>query len=202
MANVRDRWNVWSAVGVAMLALWAGIAPATAEPCERPTIVSREGWKAKPANPALMKKQTISAIVIHNTGARTSRKLTTEEKVRNLQSFSQKPGKVGNRRKPAWGDVPYHFYIGVDGKIVEGRSLEYAGDSNTVYQTTSKVQVVVEGDFTFEEPTDAQMWSLKRVVCWLRQDYKIDGALIYGHSQLASTTCPGKNLLKHLGELR
>lgn len=165
-------------------------------------IVSRAAWKAKPANTKLMRPHTISGIMIHHTSVRQQPKISLERKMRGLQGFSQRTAKVGRRRKPAWGDVPYHFYIGVSGRTAEGRDLKYAGDTNTRYNTSGWIQVVVEGDFKTNVPTAAQITSLRRLVKELRAAYGISSAKISGHNDHASTDCPGPNLKKYLPLLR
>ncbi|MDX2307194.1 MAG: peptidoglycan recognition family protein [Hyphomicrobium sp.] len=201
-------------VALAVMMLLSLKAPAVAEEtgaatpsegmaaCGRPPMIDRAGWNAKPARTDAMKTQTVTSIVLHDTRARSNPGLPVAEKMQNLQSYAMSAGRVSGLKKPAWGDVPYHFYIGIDGQIAEGRGLDYAGDSLGYYQTQSKAQIVLEGDFDVEEPSDAQVASLKSLVCWLKRDYKIDGTLIFGHGQLASVPCPGPNLVKRIPDLR
>ena len=90
--------------------------------------------------------------------------MTLEKKMQNLQAFSQRDDKLASGKfKPAWFDVPYHYYIAVDGRIAEGRELKYVGDTNTEYDPTGHALVVVEGSFNTEEPTKAQIDSLKKM---------------------------------------
>jgi hypothetical protein len=171
------------------------------EECSAPSLVSRSVWKAKPAKVHLMKKQVPVSIVIHHSGSKRNTRSSVEKKLQNLQKFSQKKGRVGLKVKPAWGDVPYHFYINNDGKIGKARDVMYAGDTNTGYNTKNKIQIVVEGNFVLEKPTKGQKISLKKLLCWLRKKYKISKNEVYGHNEKASTACPGKNLTSILPEL-
>jgi len=174
------------------------VLPASAQT----NIVSRSAWKAKPAVTQRMRTHKISGIMIHHTSVRQQPKISLERKMRGLQGFSMRPGKVGKRRKPSWGDVPYHYYIGVSGRTAQGRSLKYAGDTNTRYNPAGWIQVVVEGDFKTNVPTGAQIASLRRLTKQLRARYGISAKKISGHNDLASTDCPGPNLKKFLPLLR
>lgn len=168
-----------------------------------PEVVDRAAWGAKPANETLMRSQTQNEILIHHTAVRQQPKLSLEKKLQNLQAFSQKQGALEDgRQKAAWGDVPYHFYIDVSGRIGEGRSLKFAGDTNTKYDTINRIQIVVEGNFEREQPSDAQLKSLRETVIWLAQTHKVPPTKISAHNDHAQTSCPGKNLKPVLSELR
>jgi hypothetical protein len=149
-----------------------------------------------------MRVHSISGIIIHHTAVRQQPHVSLEKKMLPLQSFSQRPGKVGKRIKPAWGDVPYHFYIGVSGHTAAGRNLKYAGDTNTRYDTAGWIQIVVEGDFKTDQPRPAQLTNLPRLTSRLIRRYKIPGSRISGHNDHASTDCPGPNLKRYLPILR
>ena len=169
----------------------------------QPEILPRSAWAAKPADTTLMKPQTPREIVIHHTGDKRRPHLTLREKLQKLQKFSQSPGTVGTTPKPPWGDVPYHFYVDAAGRIGEGRSLGFAGDSNTPYDTANRIQIAVEGHFDQEQPGAAQLKSLNRLVVWLATRYKISAAKISGHSDhVGNTDCPGRGLKSHLPVLR
>lgn len=165
-------------------------------------IVPRSAWGAKPAVAARMRAHRITGIMIHHTSVRQQPRLSLEKKMRGLQDFSLRPGKVGRRAKPAWGDVPYHFYIAVSGRIAEGRSLQYAGDTNTRYDTSGWIQIVVEGDFKTDKPTEPQLAALRRLTGEFKRRYGISGKRIAGHNDMASTDCPGPNLKRYLPSLR
>lgn len=185
------------------LALLAG-PPALALDPAKPDIVPRAAWGAAPANEALMRRQTAHAIIIHHTGEKQNRKHKLETKLKNLQSFSMNPGTISGtgKKKPAWGDVPYHFYIDLEGRTGEARSVAFAGDTNTGYKTDGFIQVVLEGHFDSETPTPQQFAALDALVVWLAATYKVAGKDITGHNDHAPSDCPGKKLKAYLDTLR
>lgn len=165
-------------------------------------IVSREEWGARPPV-AEMQRHEIRRITIHHTATPQKPERTLEQKMQGLQQFSQNEGKLGSGKvKPPWPDVPYHYYIDVHGRIAEGRSLGYVGDTNTEYNPTGHALVVLEGNFENEQPSPEQLSSLHAMVTWLAARYKVAPDHIEAHNDFAQTLCPGKNLKSHLPALR
>lgn len=167
-----------------------------------PPILSRAAWDAKPPV-ADMKPHTPVRITIHHTATRQNPDRPLDDKLRALQRFSQREDKLASGRiKPAWPDVPYHYYIDCTGAVGEGRTLEFAGDTNTEYDPTGHALVVLEGNFEEEEMTEAQLDSLLHITVWLARTWNVPPENIGGHSDYARTACPGKSLHAHLPELR
>jgi hypothetical protein len=177
-------------------AVWADPPESSGPP--QPEIVTREAWHALPPNTDLMQEQKPAEIVIHHTGQRQQRKISLEVKMRGLQNFSMRPG----RSKPVWGDVPYHYYIDVSGRIGEGRDVSYAGDSIASDDTGDQIQIAVEGQFNKEQPTEAELDSLRKLVVWLAAMYGIPPEKITGHNEHGQTESPGRNLISFLPELK
>lgn len=180
---------------------WTSALPDDLPPM--PSLVSREAWQAKPGNAALMKRHRIRSITLHHTGTAQRPDLSLERKLFNLQLFSQREDQLaGGRTKPAWGDVPYHFYISTDGRIGVGRELEYAGDTNTSYDPTGHALIVVEGMLDSETFYPAQQASLRRLVLALAARYRVPGNRLGGHKDYAQTDCPGQKIMDELPWLR
>jgi len=165
-------------------------------------MIEREAWGAR-APVLAMRAQTPTRITIHHTGTPQRPDLSTAQKIKNLQLFSQREDKLADgRTKPAWGDVPYHYYLGLDGKIAVGRDEAYAGDTNTEYDPAGHVLVVVEGNFEVEKVADAQWRALVEIVWWLAQRHQVPVADIQSHGDYAKTDCPGADLYRRLDGLR
>jgi hypothetical protein len=168
----------------------------------RPKIISRKKWSAKDSI-GKVKEHTIRSITIHHTATLQNPKLTIEKKMQNLQNFSQSEGRLASGKlKPAWFDVPYHYYIAFDGKIAEGREIKFVGDTNTEYDPTGHSLIVLEGNFETEQPTAEQLKSLEELAAWLAFKWKVSVSEIKAHNDYAATACPGENLKKLFPVLR
>lgn len=97
-------------------------------------------------------------------------------------------------------DIGYHFMIGPDGVIYEGRTIQVRGMhvgigvdpiSGEERGNTGRIGIAMIGDFTLEHPTPAQEKALAELIIYL--DIKYDISYLYGHSDLNNTECPGAN---------
>jgi N-acetyl-anhydromuramyl-L-alanine amidase AmpD len=187
-----------------LLAVLAGVlcSCATSPKVSPPPMLSRAEWQAAP--PVLeMKTHRIDHITIHHTAVKQNPQRSLADKLKSLQKFSQNPGTLGSgKAKPAWPDVPYHYYIDCHGQIGEAREVKFVGDTNTAYDPTGHALVVLEGNFEEEEPPAAQLAALREMIAWLAARYQLPPDRVGGHQDFAQTLCPGKNLQALLPELR
>lgn len=189
---------------VLLIALSGGCASARTRlgvPADVPFVTRAEWGAAAPVS--AMKPHVPTRITIHHTAGRQAPARSAAEKMRALQAFSQRADSLDDgRRKPAWPDVPYHFYVATDGSVVEGRDVRFAGDSNTPYDPSGHLLVVVEGNFEEEDLTPEQRATLDRLVWSLARRWKIPADRIRGHRDFAETLCPGERLYRDLPRLR
>jgi len=148
------------------------------------TVEPRENWGARPAETERMTRHTIERLTIHHAGTQSG--ITGAPQYRGWQSW--------HIDGQGWPDIAYHLIIGVDGTVHEGRDPTYRGDTGTTYDTTGHFLVVVEGNFDDEEPTARQVESLIAVLAWASATYEVSPTTISGHSEYASTACPGHQL--------
>jgi len=158
-------------------------------------IVKRDQWEAN--EPVLeMLHQTPQRLTVHHTATPARPNLSLGRKLRSLQTFSQTRSKLADGRvKEAWGDIPYHFYIDTAGRIGEGRSIDFVGDTNTAYDPTGHVAIVLEGNFEHEVPTAAQIRALVSLLTTLAKAYHLAPANIGAHKDFTETACPGANMM-------
>lgn len=164
--------------------------------------VARADWGAQP--PVLpMKPHVPVRITIHHTGVSQDPGRTVESKLKGLQLFSQRDDSLASgRKKPAWPDVPYHYYISVDGAVAEGREWRFVGDSNTPYDPTGHLLIVVEGNFERDTLSSAQRNTLDILVPSQARRFRIPAAALGAHRDYAQTSCPGRSLYSELPRLR
>ena len=150
-------------------------------------IVSRQDWGAQTADLSKMQEQTITQLTIHHAGDQTG--TTGPARYRSWQAYHISRG---------WGDLAYHYIVGVDGTIYEGRDPRYAGATGTNYDPSGHLLVVVEGNFNNDQPTPAQLDTLTRILAWASIEYAVSPSTIAGHRDHASTSCPGNNLYPYI----
>jgi hypothetical protein len=158
----------------------------------RPAFITAEEWGSTPQPIPDDRRHTPRYITIHHAGVLWEYKTTPEQFVKNMQSWGQ--------RDKNWPDLPYHFLIAPDGRIFEGRPLEYEPDTNTRYELAGNIGVEMMGDFNRQRPSPEQLQSCVKLVAWLAQEYNIEGGDIRGHNDAApgQTSCPGADFYRYL----
>jgi hypothetical protein len=93
--------------------------------------------------------------------------------------------------------IAYHYLILPNGEIVSGRPERCEGAHTRGYN--SYLGIALVGNFSSHassgaKPTKAQLASLVRLCCYLRQKYSIPLQHIMPHNQVSKTECPGDGL--------
>ena len=185
--------------------------PAPFEPANaswpKPLIVSREEWKARPPK-GEYSVHTPEKLVIHHSWSPAQAQYTGSATIRGIQNYHMDSPQTG------WMDIGYHFLIGPDGKIFQGRP-EIAVGAHAP-PNVSMVGICIIGNYDPEkDPLNEKIESsLLNLLSWLSSRYKIDPRLYYfGHRDFSPKSCPGdivykrlpfyrEQVLKNLGELR
>jgi hypothetical protein len=186
-------------IAISLIAQWAcllmvsGCASFPKETilAERPNIIGVQAWGGTSADKAHQKKHQITHITLHHGGVAFLRDKDPTQYLRNLQTWS--------RNTRMWTDIPYHYLIDLDGKIYEGRDINYAGDTNTQYDPTGHALIVVLGNFEEVEPNPAQLESVVAMMSAIAARYRVPVENIAGHKDYSTeTSCPGKSLYPYL----
>ncbi len=157
-------------------------------------MLSRGDWGAKPALDG-QQAHKVRRITLHHTAVRAKPARALAQKMRSLQRFSQSDELLADgRRKRPWPDVPYHFYIDVNGQVAEGRNQRFAGDTNTNYDPAGHIGIALEGNFEVDRPTAAQEQALTALLRSLIREHGLTAADVGTHRNFAATACPGRHL--------
>jgi hypothetical protein len=149
-------------------------------------VVSREAWGA--ADPrGVFEPHEIRQITIHHAGDLDG--VIGPAQYRSWQSWHHYLG---------WPDLAYHFIVGHDGKVYQGRPYTAVGDTATEYDPTGHFLIVVEGDFNEDTPTTEQLEMTAQLVAWASLQFGVSVETITGHRDHSATTCPGDNLYTHI----
>lgn len=163
-------------------------------------IVTREAWGAR-ATRCSSRNSSKSRMAIHHTVTPSS---NPARMVRGIQRY--------HMDSRGWCDVGYHFLIGIDGSIYEGRPLHLLG-AHVGGQNTGNIGISYVGCFNSSgcgsmgpiAPTSAMVNAGGRLVGELSRIYGItlDRTKVKGHREHSgqSTSCPGDRLLPRIPDL-
>ena len=96
-----------------------------------------------------------------------------------------------------WRDIGYHFLIGLDGTVHEGRPIEQTG-AHTKGQNFDSIGIAYVGGVEAEKTDDKwiakdtrtpeQKETLEELLCYLKTCHY--SAKIYGHNDFSRKACP------------
>jgi hypothetical protein len=167
----------------------------------KPPTVTREEWGSKPQPIPESRKQVPVWITIHHAGELWKQGADPAEFVRRMQIWGQNRPKLEKPpRDTYWPDLPYHFMIAPDGRIFEGRPVEYEPETNTKYSVNGNIGVEMMGDFEKQRPSIEQLQACVAITAWLCKTYKIKPDHVRTHMDAApdQTDCPGKDFYRYI----
>ena len=154
------------------------------------TIVPRSGWNA--AEPRPFKQHIPKQITIHHEGTRLELTADAAKKIKGIQTWGMGPDR-------GWVDIPYHFLIGPNGTIYEGRNVYTVGETATEYDPTGHLLITCLGNLEEQELPEAQLNALINLIAHCSKTYQIPFETLASHRDYSKqTTCPGKNLYQYL----
>jgi hypothetical protein len=159
----------------------------------KPEVMSREGWQAvPPANEYA--PHTIDGIVVHHTWQPDQANYRQAATIRGIQRFHMTDRK--------WSDIGYHFLIGPEGVIYQGRPETVVGSHSV--PNTGKVGICIIGDYDpGRDPfTDKSYQALLNLITWLTAEYQVSPNEYYGHRNFSTKSCPGDSVYHRLNEIR
>lgn len=158
----------------------------------KPPTVTPAQWNSTPDPAPPQYNHQPRIVLIHHAGVAWKADDDPIAKVKALQSWGQ--------RDKEWFDVPYHFLIAPDGRIVEGRLIKYKPDTNTTFDTTGFVNVQLWGDLGSQRTSVHQLRSVAMLSAWLADELSMPTDAIVTHRDVApgQTSCPGADFYRYI----
>ena len=147
-------------------------------------LITRNEWGANAAGSCDKSKVPYTKITVHHTTDNKKFIKTDVEFLRLVQNHHQKTN--------GWADIGYHFLIGQKGNVYEGRSLRFRG-AHVKGKNSGNIGISLLGDYNQTELHPRQIEALKNLIDSLREKYNIPRKMVFGHSELGNTICPGKH---------
>lgn len=159
----------------------------------KPEVWSRNRWGARPPKKSYTNHDP-KILVIHHTAIPDQDQYQGATTVRGIQGFHQ------NGR--GWIDIGYHFLIGPEGIIYQGRPETVRGAHAT--PNTDKVGICLIGDYQDNDELKPETrQALVDLLAWLAATYEIDPqSKITGHRDWNDTNCPGIDVYEELPQIR
>lgn len=167
--------------GRALFVFWLALSGAAAG---HPSgWVSREAWGSRPHPIDSSMRHRPLRVNLHHSGVVWKTGDDPLVKIVNLQRWGQ--------REKAWPDLPYHFLVAPDGRIFEGRELQFQPESNTDYPLRGVINVQLWGDFQVQPLPLAQLRATVELLRWLREEHGLTELTTHQQEAPGQTTCPG-----------
>lgn len=137
-------------------------------------------------------QREISGIIVHHSGASESAWPWDAIVLDHTSETYEWKGKTQTGRN--WTAVGYHYGIGEDGTVYDGRSLDEVG-AHAYGANTGTIGVCLLGNFAGTNPPDAQLQAAVKLISQLMADYGIAETDVQGHREVSQpdrpTVCPG-----------
>ncbi len=162
----------------------------------KPTIVSRAAWGARPPKSGYS-SHSPQRLIVHHSYIPNQSQYKGAASIRGIQSYHM------DDPKTKWNDIGYHFLIGPEGTIYQGRPETVVGAHCS--PNTNSVGICLIGDYDpGKDPIPPVMEeSLIKVLSWLAATYRVDPRVnLYGHCDFSTKSCPGKNVYDRLPQYK
>lgn len=179
------------------------IAPPKPEPVAAPTrrprvrrhqIVSRAQWGAPQAGNNWDMMGTVAYVTLHHTDEYPGmRGLPDDQVVQNICNYHRRLG---------WADIGYHYLVGRDGRIYEGRRVDRQGAHAGGDNNRHNLGISLIGNFEQQLPGSAQLQATRGLLQQQLAHYGLPRKRLLGHREWSPTVCPGDALFAWMQDYR
>lgn len=148
-------------------------------------LVPRSAWTHEPVGPNHVLMGKVTKITIHHTDEHGGMEgMSDIEIIRRIEHY--------HRTQKRWAAIGYHYLIGRDGRVYEGRPAKYQGAHCGKNEHNLGISVI--GDFHRKLPNERQLRALEAFLDDQRARYGIPRHMVFGHRDIKPTICPGDAL--------
>ena len=145
----------------------------------------RRSWRGRPPT-APGTPHTVERLTVHHSAVPLSDDDRATDQLLSLQREHQASG---------FTDIAYHWLIGLDGTLYEGRDPDTVGETYTQYDPTGHFLVCLLGHFDEQTLGRAQVDALAQALAWAAGHYDVGTDTIAGHNDYDPVTaCPGQRV--------
>jgi hypothetical protein len=180
--------------------------------CAKPEMISQAEWRAGLPDPDYERiHNTVRNVILHHSA--TSNSLTNYTSiVRSIYTYHTQVNE--------WSDIGYNYLIAPDGQIFAGRDpgdLIYDDEvlgAHFCSSNTGTLGICLLGTFTHQEPTEAALTSLNKLLAWKTAKDSLSPfrenphplnqnlGVIAAHRHGCATLCPGDAFLNILPTIK
>ncbi len=160
-----------------------------------PAIVPRARWTTALVGRNCEPMGAIERITLHHTGEHlSSTGIDDLDLIRRIENH--------HRVNLGWAAIGYHYLIGSDGTIYEGRPPAYQGAHCGGNNNIHNLGITLIGEFDQRLPVAGQLKALRALLEHTRHHHAIARSDVFGHRDLRTTICPGDKLYAWLQRYR
>jgi hypothetical protein len=149
-------------------------------------LVPRSAWTKQGVGANRNPMNGVSRITVHHTGEHAGlANLPEVEVLRRIERY--------HRNERRWCAIGYHYIIGKDGKVYEGRPAKWQG-AHVLSENEHNLGISVAGDFMRHLPNAKQLRALEAFLDDRRREYGVAKKRVFGHRDLNQSLCPGDAL--------
>jgi LysM repeat protein len=149
-------------------------------------LIGRSQWTTDAVKSNIRPIGRVGRLTVHHTGEHGKMATMPDiEVVRVIERYHR------NERK--WAAIGYHYVVGRDGDVFEGRPARFQG-AHVAGANTQNIGISMIGDFHRNQPSVRQLASLKSFLTDQRQRYGLGRDRVFGHRDLGNSICPGDHL--------
>lgn len=150
-------------------------------------IITRDEWGALPMKSNHDPMSLITRITVHHTHEIPGMMHRSDREI--VKAIARY-----HRNTLQWADIGYHYLIGRDGYVYEGRPVMVQGAHARGANNLNNLGIAVIGDFNDHLPDEKQLTTLQNFLIDMQKTYHVANKDVFGHYQFVNTECPGRAL--------